>query len=151
MDTLQNGLHANFKLSNGGESLYFTNGTSVFDLIDFPALNPDQVYARCPDAGTFTYSTPTFAAANNCYLQTDEINGDFVSVFPVPVLDILNVKTNFEGEKNVKLIDLNGRLLASYIFEENVLVISTSDLSPGVYHLLVETESQLLQKTIIKY
>ncbi len=151
MDTLQNGLHANFKLSNGGESLYFTNGTSVFDLIDFPALNPDQVYARCPDAGTFTYSTPTFAAANNCYLQTDEINGDFVSVFPVPVLDILNVKTNFEGEKNVKLIDLNGRLLASYIFEENVLVISTLDLSPGVYHLLVETESQLLQKTIIKY
>jgi hypothetical protein len=151
MDTLQNGLHANFKLSNGGESLYFTNGTSVFDLIDFPALNPDQVYARCPDAGTFTYSTPTFAAANNCYLQTDEINGDFVSVFPVPVLDILNVKTNFEGEKNVKLIDLNGRLLASYIFEENVLVISTSDLASGAYQLLIETDNQILKKSIIKY
>lgn len=151
MDTLQNGLHANFKLSNGGESLYFTNGTSVFDLIDFPALNPDQVYARCPDAGTFTYSTPTFAAANNCYLQADEINGDFVSVFPVPVLDILNVKTNLEGQKNVKLFDLNGRLLASFIFEESDLVISTSDLASGYYQLLIETDNKILKKSIIKY
>jgi hypothetical protein len=151
MDTLQNGLHANFKLSNGGESLYFTNGTNVFDQVDFPALNPDQVYARCPDAGTFTYSTPTFAAANNCYLEINETNGDFVTVYPVPVSDILHVKTNFEGNKKISLMDINGRVLVSILCAESESEISTAAISPGVYHLYVETESQLLKKTIIKY
>lgn len=151
IDTLQNGLHANFKLSNGGESLYFTNGTNVFDQVDFPALNPDQVYARCPDAGTFTYSTPTFSAANNCYLEINETNGDFVTVYPVPVSDILHVKTNFEGNKKISLMDINGRILVSIICTQSESEISTSEISPGVYHLYVETESQLLKKTIIKY
>jgi hypothetical protein len=150
-DTLQNGLHTNFKLGAGGESLYFTNGVAVFDQIDFPALNPDQVYARCPDAGTFTYSTPTFAAPNNCYLETNELNGAFVNVYPVPVSDILNVNSNISGDKVASIVDLNGRVIASYVYDGLNLVISTNNLAPGSYQLFIYTENKVIKKSVIKF
>lgn len=150
-DTLQNGLHTNFKLGAGGESLYFTNGVAVFDQIDFPALNPDQVYARCPDAGTFTYSTPTFAAPNNCYLETNELNEAFVNVYPVPVSDILNVNSNISGDKVASIVDLNGRVIASYVYDGLNLVISTNNLAPGSYQLFIYTENKVIKKSVIKF
>jgi spore coat protein CotH len=151
MDTLQNGLHASFKLGASGESVFFTNGTSVFDQINFPALNPDQVYARCPDAGTFTYSTPTFAEANNCYLEANELNGEFVSIYPVPVSDFLNVNANISGDKVASIVDLNGRVIASYFYDDLNLVISTTDLAPGAYQLLIFTENKVINKSLVKF
>ena len=47
------GLHANFKLSAGGESVVLTdtddNGNAEIDAVDFPALGRDESYARSPD------------------------------------------------------------------------------------------------------
>ena len=47
------GLHANFKLSAGGESVVLTdtddNGNAEIDAVDFPALARDESYARSPD------------------------------------------------------------------------------------------------------
>lgn len=55
-------LHANFKLSAGGEmiGLYTPDGTAV-DLVSFPAQTKDQSQGRYPDAGTdiiFPVATP---------------------------------------------------------------------------------------------
>ncbi|MDE0422191.1 MAG: lamin tail domain-containing protein, partial [Gammaproteobacteria bacterium] len=47
------GLHANFKLSSGGESVVLSdndaNGNTVTDAVDFPALGSDLSYGRVPE------------------------------------------------------------------------------------------------------
>ncbi len=52
------GLHANFKLSAGGESVVLSdtedNGNAVIDAVDFPELARDEAYARTPEGvGSF--------------------------------------------------------------------------------------------------
>jgi hypothetical protein len=47
------GLHTNFKLSSGGETVYLENKAGkVVDKLVFPALIDGQSYARFPDGGT---------------------------------------------------------------------------------------------------
>ncbi len=47
------GLHTNFKLSAGGESVVLSdtddNGNTVIDAVDFPALDADESYGRMPE------------------------------------------------------------------------------------------------------
>ena len=47
------GLHTNFKLSAGGESVVLSdtddNGNTVIDAVDFPALDRDASYSRVPE------------------------------------------------------------------------------------------------------
>ena len=52
------GLHTNFKLSAGGETVVLSDtdesGNTVIDAVDFPALERDQSYGRTPEGtGTF--------------------------------------------------------------------------------------------------
>ena len=59
-------LHANFKLSKGGESvdLFDANGARA-DAVTFPALSGDEAYARRTDGGAdLVIQAPTFAADN---------------------------------------------------------------------------------------
>ena len=107
-DTLQSGLHANFKLGINGESVIISDGVTVLDGIDFPIQTTDVAYARCPDAGTFTYGNPTFAASNNCFLSISEdllpLN---VSVYPVPTSGNVFISSHEEGKLQVQIIDLH--------------------------------------------
>ncbi len=66
-DTLQTGLHANFKLSSGGEKIYFSNPEIlIIDKVEYPAQAAEIAYARNPDwSGPFIWQTPTFCASNN--------------------------------------------------------------------------------------
>ncbi|MCX6335278.1 MAG: lamin tail domain-containing protein [Bacteroidia bacterium] len=68
-DTLQTGLHANFKLSTGGEKVYFSNPEIlIIDKIEYPAHTAEIAFARNPDwSGSFRWQTPTFCASNNIH------------------------------------------------------------------------------------
>ena len=54
------GLHTNFKLSAGGESVVLSdtdaNGNAIIDAVDFPALGRDESYGRMPE-GTGSFQT----------------------------------------------------------------------------------------------
>lgn len=65
-DTTQTGLHTNFKLSSGGETVVFlTPAQEVIDEVKFPADSLELSYARIPNGtGSFVKSTPTFNAEN---------------------------------------------------------------------------------------
>jgi hypothetical protein len=66
-DTLQAGLHANFKLSSAGEDLVFTspNGT-LLDELTYPAQTQEISYSRNPDGtGSFRWQAPTFNSSND--------------------------------------------------------------------------------------
>jgi hypothetical protein len=65
-DTLEVGLHANFKLSSEGEVVILTNPQNVvIDKVTFPAQTLDITYSRVPNGtGDFKWSSPTFNRSN---------------------------------------------------------------------------------------
>lgn len=67
-DGSQVGLHANFKLSTGGEAVVFSNpDLTVIDQIVFGAQTTDMTTSRCPDGtGEFIETQPSIGAANSC-------------------------------------------------------------------------------------
>ena len=68
-DTLQSGLHANFKLTSDGEKVYFSNpDVLIIDKVEYPAQTAQIAYARNPDwSGEFVWQTPTFGISNNIH------------------------------------------------------------------------------------
>ncbi len=57
------GLHANFRLSSGGESVVLSDvderGNAVIDRVDFPELEDDEAYGRSTDGGEAFEVVPT--------------------------------------------------------------------------------------------
>jgi hypothetical protein len=66
-DTLQTGLHTNFKLSSDGEKVYFvTPDFLIIDRVEYPAQSEQLSYSRNPDGtGSFRWQSPTFNSSNN--------------------------------------------------------------------------------------
>jgi hypothetical protein len=66
-DTTQADLHANFKLSSGGEELVLSDpDLTVVDIIKYPEQTLELSYSRVPDGtGSFKWQVPTFNASNN--------------------------------------------------------------------------------------
>ena len=63
------GLHASFKLSASGETLFLTdtdaNLNAILDAVTFGALDPDQSYARtAADADVWSILSPSPGGAN---------------------------------------------------------------------------------------
>jgi hypothetical protein len=65
-DTLQSGLHTNFKLSPAGEKLYLlATDLSIIDKVEYPVQDVEVSYARVPNGtGDFVWQTPTCNASN---------------------------------------------------------------------------------------
>src|SRR5664280_1320113 len=66
-DTLQTGLHTNFKLSSSGEKVCFvTPDFLIIDKVDYPSQTIQLSYSRKPDGtGSFVWQSPTFNSSNN--------------------------------------------------------------------------------------
>lgn len=65
-DTLQNGLHTNYKLSADGENVVLLSPEQeVLNLVEYPPTLIEQSYARVPNGtGDFKWSVPTFNETN---------------------------------------------------------------------------------------
>ena len=65
-DTLQTGLHANYKLSALGETvLLISPEMNVIEEVKYPATSLTQSYARMPNGtGDFIWTAPTYNAEN---------------------------------------------------------------------------------------
>lgn len=66
-DTLQAGLHANYKLSSDGEKvLLLTPELSILDETEYPSTVLQESWARVPNGtGDFQWATPTFNGPND--------------------------------------------------------------------------------------
>jgi hypothetical protein len=65
-DTTQSGLHANFKLSSGGEGAVISNPEkTILDKVSFPEQTLELSWSRVPNGtGEFKWQTPTFNKSN---------------------------------------------------------------------------------------
>ena len=84
-DTLESGIHSNFKLSSTGERLIlsYANG-NVLDSITFGAQISDFSFLRCPNGtGNFIISDASFSGFN-CIQGLNEENQALFNVYPNP-------------------------------------------------------------------
>ncbi len=84
-DDQNTGLHTNFKLSSGGETIWFANSAMVMvDTVVFPALTSGTSYGRNPDgAPTFEiFATPTQGASNG-------VSNNMPPIIGVPVQSVI--------------------------------------------------------------
>ena len=100
------------------------------------------------DESQLTYIS-NWLEARFAYLDT-EINADcgtwdveenvedqFVEVFPNPAKDRINIRLAVAGEASVKLYDMTGRLVYSDAASAQSFAIPTQNLSKGIYTLLI--------------
>jgi len=70
----------------------------------------------------------------------DELNDDIaVDIYPNPATDVLNISTT-ETIENVKIFNAFGRIVAEEAVGGNSVKINTSELTPGMYFVQINTE-----------
>ncbi|MCB0402351.1 MAG: CotH kinase family protein [Flavobacteriales bacterium] len=145
-DTLQTGLHANFKLSASGESLYFSNPSiSLVDETTFGAQLTDITWGRYPNGtGAFTIMNPTFNAVNsNTPVSVAEVNleqHEELVIYPNPANGIVTFSNSSAEDFAIY------NLLGDMIYQTRVLSATQSlDISnwpAGIYIVKTPTQSK---------
>lgn len=123
----QGALHANFKLSNLGESLYLTNVDSLLiDSVNFVPQGDDIAYARVPNgSGPFVLQAPTFNRHNEESVSIVE-EEPMYAVYPNPCINYLNL-----GERDdVVVRNVLGKEVLS---AQNINRINTTNWKAGLY------------------
>jgi|GEM_PF-1581484 len=143
---MQPGLHANFKLSGSGETIWLRNpaGTVIQEIV-FGQQTTDKGFARVPNGtGNFVIQNPSFNANNNTVGTEDALDNTAVwEIFPNPTTGQITVKTNTQCAENLAIFALTG----IKIWEGKVLgrsVIDLSDLPAGVYFVKMRGGTQRL-------
>ena len=145
MDTLQSGLHANFKLSAAGEDviLSYANGL-VIDQVSFPIQTANISYARCTNAtGPFGYDNiPSYLMPNCLSSGIQEIKESSLFVYPNPAQNELTIVAE-EDVKSIEIINLLGicvkklDLSNSGRTKNEHIILPVSELSQGIYQLRI--------------
>jgi hypothetical protein len=93
---------------------------------------------------TYTYDTSSI-------IQPELATTDFISVFPNPFADIIEIKRNSLAETNIRLYSSSGQLVRIFTPDESHSSINLGSLAKGVYLLQISTnKSQNLVK-LLKY
>ncbi len=159
----------NFILTSVGDSIKFTDQTTSIDPLKswywrFNHGTPDSSISKIPPLILFSGSP----ASNKCSLITTSIYGcsdtlnylvswsvkennqvNLISIFPNPVTGSLSLNT--DGSKiNVKVVDLNGRVLRENAIQTKNFELDVSDLSEGIYFLQLQMDKIIQTTKFIK-
>ncbi len=116
----------------------FTEGTSYNVCADLKNNQDETIITDCEVA----VATGINDRFNN------ELN---VSVYPNPVKDILNVQVADENDVDIKLIDLNGRVVFEATDIKKNLTIPVESFNKGIYILSVTNSTKVLNiKTVVE-
>ncbi len=151
-DTLQPGLHANFKLSASGEALYFSDQSgNLLDETVFGVQTTDVTWGRYPNGtGSFILMNPTYSAMNsNWPISIQEIiakeNG--FNIYPNPAGEMVTIKFNVEEKQALSIYSILGNLVYQTELNNSSIQINISDWSKGIY--FVKTKNKV-KKFIVK-
>lgn len=108
------------------------------------ATQIDKVIIKWPSGKVDTILNPAInqylnVVEGSYMLGTDKVNASAFSIYPNPTSNLLTIKlSNSVSEiKDVKVFDLNGRIVLSPTVSNNSIVVK--NLSAGTYLLLIET------------
>lgn len=141
-DLEESGLHADFKLSAGGESvvLSYPNGT-IIDEVAFGAQTENVAYARIPNGtGSFVNQPPTFHANNESLGVAFFGTPLKINAWPNPVRETLNISSQATISA-VEIYNLMGQKIISEKTKGKQVQIATGQLASGVYAVKVSGDS----------
>ncbi len=135
-DGTQTGLHANFKLSGNGESVFIVSPDSIpVQQVDFQLQTPDKSFSRIPNGtGNFIIKDATFGFNNELVSATGEAeNFSFsLKISPNPTAGLVNIETDAADEQVLQVVDLLGKtVLETEIFKSGK--VDLSGQAAGVY------------------
>ena len=157
-DTLDTGLHANFKLSATGEAVFLSDSLgNLIDEISFGTQTAGSItYGRFPNGtGPWIYINSSFSSENLHPVSVEEMaipeKNNFI-IYPNPAKDIINIQLDQIGEYQIVMRDLSGRILSAKTnSSSNNSTINVSNYSSGIYLLTVSNaDFTLTKKFIIK-
>ncbi len=81
----------------------------------------------------------------------DELLGNSISIYPNPASNYLTISSKENKIISIKITDVSGRLIQNYsnINSENY-VVDLSKNSRSIYFLIIETESGLVKKRVVR-
>jgi len=120
------------------EFVSFANGPLVYS---FSSIG-DIIYLNITNT---IGEVATFYASN---LSQDEFLNEAITIYPNPVSNVLNIKNAGIEIENVKIYDVNGRLVKEVALDHNQ--IDLSQLPKGIYILSIETAVGILREKLIK-
>lgn len=144
-DTLQTGLHTNFKLSSSGESLYFSDTLgNLLDETTYGIQTTDITFGRYPNGtGPFVMMNPTYSATNsNSPIGIENIEliarNNFV-IYPNPAKGKVNVRVTEPGEYQIIVRDINGREMTTKNMNTSSTIcsININNFAKGFYILTI--------------
>lgn len=139
-DEEQQGLHATFKLSAGGESVILADANAVvLDEVNFEEQDTDISYGRFPNGtGDFRTMSPTFDAENTDLTATEEELIGNLLVYPNPAAHQLLISADLQRESSapVRIYDTAGKVLYSSKLTGQ-LTVNTTDWQNGLYFVHV--------------
>ncbi|MFK8164264.1 MAG: CotH kinase family protein [Lewinella sp.] len=138
----QEGLHANFKLSAGGESVLLMNAdTVIIDEVTYGEIETDISYARLPNGtGDFEFTTSTFNAENMVVATANPQAATIgLRVSPNPADDgfYLDFDTPQNNGRDLSIYDITGRIILRKTIRGGHW-IETSGWTPGLYLVRVD-------------
>ncbi len=155
-DNDPNNLHANFKLTTDGETVFLVNsdGETIEDSVTFPIQEANISFARLADGGSsWGYHTPTPNSTNVETIienQNLPIKFELYQNYPNPFNPSTEIKFSLQQNSHVKLEIFNilGQKVAKLIDKEMTagshnyqLTIDNYQLSSGVYFYQMQTSS----------
>lgn len=139
----QGDLHANFKLSSEGETLYLVHpDLNIAEEVIFGAQQADMGFARVPNGtGDFVIQTPTFAANNNLVQVGLQSPNEWAStlIYPNPARNIVHVSSPENQQQSLKIFNLTGQILYQSEFTGSK-EINLQSFKPGLYLVKIGNE-----------
>lgn len=147
-DEEQDGLHANFKLSATGETIYLSDSYGeIVDLIAFTDQNTDMSYARIPNGtGDFIVTAPSFGTENSTTASNDDIESstNSLTVYPNPSSGIITIQLNsVTTSQTIQIYNATGAVVKQLNLN-NESTVDVSSWIPGIYYIKSEDKVQKL-------
>lgn len=107
------------------------------------------------NSGTWTNITVTLTGVSTSTLGTTEITAKSdlgVTIYPNPVVDIVNVISKNSKINLVSIVDLSGKAIKTILTSDNKteLSINVTELNAGNYILIIDTDKGRFSKKFIK-
>jgi hypothetical protein len=133
-----------FTLSPG--SPYINAGNNGVSTTSLDLNNSNRINNGIIDLGAYEYGN-TIAACSELSVEDTHKNQQQFSIFPNPVRDILNIKTE-QQLKSVQIFDMNGRIIQSIVSPQKQ--INVSKLIKGNYIIKITSEKASIAEKFIK-
>ena len=152
-DTLQNGMHSNFKLSSFGDQIVLVYADStIIDSVTFGSQVTDVSLSRSPNGtGNFTVIPTTFNANNTNLSVENSLSQTPFNVYPNPATKEFFIQSNFNEAVSVQINSVDGKLVSTfYNYPPNSWIKVDADIySIGLYFVTLSSPNQTLTKKVI--